>query len=514
MIKGFIFSFFLLVLSNSLQAQKYSIGPVLSTSAKGVSPITIYGDNLLFSHQKKAYGYSKYGLYSLSKSAVIKDQIDILANSKSSVNGDLVYASTNILTKDGIMVLGYHYNSRQNTKDFYVRKFNQNLELDFDWKMINQMDGKSIKSVYPDFSISSDSTEVFFVFEYPGSKKEDFQKIKIVSVTQSGAVSINQDVTLPYPQKYLTINKICKFDNGKIGLITFFKETRKNKVNIDNDEDTNDEILTFLIDLKTGSSKEFRINDGSYTGSGYSFSQDKNQLIYTALLSEKVRKYNTLSGVGILKLDAEKNTISELKPQLFDNKTIQNIIEASKNKLNKEIKGKDVLINYYRIYSTKTDPSDGSTIVTAQLHYMYQRCVTDSRGNQRCNTYYYYGDIIVIKLSKNDELIWVNVLPRSHVYPFEIPNGDIGFSFFKKDQYCVFFTDGTNNDNNKKVTKKSRSAVVYCFDKNGTMKKEVISNVQKDDIYLSDWSGVKISENELVLSGYWKRKWKFVKIKF
>lgn len=178
----------------------------------------------------------------------------------------------------------------------------------------------------------------------------------------------------------------------------------------------------------------------------YSFSTDDNDNLICSGF------YGVGAGKGVgggfyLKIDGESKASTTLKFKDFPDEFImagwsdKAVKKAEKNQ--EKGKGDPVLYNY-DIRNLETT-EDGGAVLMAEQFYIKVRTYTDSKGNTRTIYYYYYNDIIVLKMDAQGEFSWYTKIPK-----YQVSTNDGGFfssySFHQDKSHLYFlFNDNIKN---------------------------------------------------------------------
>lgn len=254
------------------------------------------------------------------------------------------------------------------------------------------------------------------------------------------------------------VTPIYKIDND--GSLYFLKKKRSSVKIVSYDATRDYEKWEETIDVELGPSE--KITDLNFT------INSENDLIISGYYEKK----NKLQGCMFLRID-------NVSKEIVANKTSEFSKDFKKEFLSNRQKEKGKEKEIPNLFSSIKiqEKADGGIILAGEVYYYVQ--YRDRNGNT-VGEYYLYGDIIVMNLSKDGDLLWVNRVPKKQVFRWSSVNGIIfssnGLSLFyvsyKPLEYFSFFI-GMNeenvyivyNDNPKNFTKPKESGRSHAYKK-------------------------------------------------
>ncbi len=154
---------------------------------------------------------------------------------------------------------------------------------------------------------------------------------------------------------------------------------------------------------------------------------------------------------------------------------------------------------------------DGSTIIVAE-QYSFQQMFSNGfvgRGASKSIPYYFFNDIIVVKIDSDGAIEWTKRIPK---YQFTVDDEGLysSYSFFMKKDKMYFIY----NDNLKNITEKSNTNITHNFtrgenayvcictiDLEGNMKREVLIKTRGLSFLIRPNIIKKVKDNELIIFG-------------
>lgn len=181
-------------------------------------------------------------------------------------------------------------------------------------------------------------------------------------------------------------------------------------------------------DLESGLFKEFEIElpEKNITDIGIK-STGNNSLMVSGFYSNKKNTQDDFTGVFYLNISNTNLNIIGKGIKELPVEFLKHFLSERKLKKKKELSG--FTINFI------IPNTDGGTIILAEQNYNSQICNTDFRtGITYCNDYYYYNDIIAIRININGEIEWTSRIAKNQVsindngffssyFPFVVKNG-------------------------------------------------------------------------------------------
>jgi hypothetical protein len=460
-----------------------------------------FGDKVVFNHANSIKASrTKLGVFDQNTFQVLKDEVSLLI-SGNSIDDEIDFARSYVV-KNGIVAIGTAYNSRKNVRDFYIKKLGTTLEIEKDWNKVHSIEGKAARNSSWRMLNQPGSDELPLVIELE-ARNETEQRIQVIFLGIDGSKISNQEITLPYSPRNLDVERVFRFPNQKIALVAEYRGRNKSE-NKDQDQSTNDNLLTFEFDPKDGSISEHRIKTEDYRVMGNYPVANGNNLDLITLLTKKSK----FTGIGTSSLNTDSKVMSPLNASLFNKEMIGQLEEASRTRLAK--RGKESLSSKFYIFKVLNNPKTNENYVICQYYYSYQQCTTTSGGVTTCRTYYVYKDILVIATNQKGEINWVNLIPHNFTTNVFLTQGDLGIPFIKGGELNFFF-DKEVLDPNKKSKRNNVGPVLLTVNGSGTPKRNAIDLSNKSRVYISDASGVLVNQS-LYLIGIEKRNKLFIRL--
>lgn len=226
------------------------------------------------------------------------------------------------------------------------------------------------------------------------------------------------------------------------------------------------------------------LDDGYYFRELHVFKSGGELFIDAQLLGQEDLNFK---GMFCGKIDLMLYEISEVEQRFFNKELVKSLryeINNESTKINdyEGFSGRYKIINYI---STE----DGGRIYLYQDRNIYQYNSTDpNTGTTKTHTYYQYFDLIPIKLTKNGDIEWLQLIPVHQSTRFFDPGK--GVSAFEKNGELMILQIAseriTNLINDREFKDKSRgkdhlnkNVIISKIDKNGKFNSEIVLDMTK-----------------------------------
>lgn len=249
--------------------------------------------------------------------------------------------------------------------------------------------------------------------------------------------------------------------------------------------------------------------------------RDNKDIAFLGFYSEK--KENKIKGFCSFILNSENLNINHKTSTKFSNDFFNSTNGINKNRKLEELKLNNISffedggmrINAQELYTTQTQ-------VATNFNSMSGSALSFNTNSEIAH----YDDIISINANKNGELIWSKNINRSNRL------GPTGFYFVSyglvnndNKNYIVINSYKNILDSNTKnqefhenylwpITKKNSNLYFVEFDKNGNSLCHTILKNKEQEVVFNVGNLEQISENEIILFGFKKRKIQYLKITF
>lgn len=254
----------------------------------------------------------------------------------------------------------------------------------------------------------------------------------------------------------------------------------------------------------------------------------KNELVVSGYYS---KEGNDLNGTFFMRIDNASKEVVVSKISEFDEKFKDEFLTTRQ-----KAKGKEKEVNNVFKSIRIVDKNDGGIVLVGEQYYRY---VYDNGESEL------YGDLVVLNISADGELLWANRIPKKQVYSYDtslypIVYGSWGVSLFtwptritefysyfvalNDNEVVIVFNDNPKNFTNPKTSGRSRSlkrvqkasSVIYTMnlqtgEKKGDLflKAKDMSVFMKPSVYYQQNQGTKP-----YIFGQKRKKYKYGKFSF
>ncbi|MBX2843342.1 MAG: hypothetical protein KTR26_16340 [Flammeovirgaceae bacterium] len=313
-----------------------------------------------------------------------------------------------------------------------------------------------------------------------------------------------KNITIPYSDKLFEIDNYRVDNRGNAYILGVeykgkLKERRRGKPNyqykILSYKSKGDDFQEYTVSLKDKfiTDLNFRINDDG-------------DIICAGFYSEKGT--TSIKGTCFLKIDAQSKKIVKQGFNEFDNKFLSEFMSYRKaNKGDKELYRYNIDHIILR--------SDGGALLVAEQFYVRVYSSYDQRTGMTDYTYYYYyNDIIVLNINPDMSIEWATRIPKRQKtandggyfssYVHGIQGGKIHFIYNDNIKNIK-----NNNPNSTAYFNGKKSVVVLAsVDKEGQMKRRLVSSNRAENIICRPKSCEQITDNEILIYGEKRKSYK------
>lgn len=355
------------------------------------------------------------------------------------------------------------------------------------------------------FYTSTDTSKLLIAYTLEHTTRDDSKSKEVIgfNVFDTNMKKLwNKEVTMPYTEEMMDNVDYTVDNEGNAYLLAkVFDGSRKIEKGA-TEPNYHYELIRFSNG--SGSVKTIPVKLSKFINEIYITENQQGELVLSGFYSAV--RGNSSDGVYIVKIDKEGN-VSNVKKGFYEfpNEILKQYVSArEKSKLEKKEQKDDKDLEVYDLEMRNVlFNSDGSMLITGEEYFT--RTVTYSNGNSTYSrTYYYYYDILVMKISAAGEMEWCRKIPKRQVgtggrrtmsFDFEEYNGE----------YYFFYTDNVKNLNitTDKVPERHADGaggfLVYTkIDKGGHMSKYKMFDYREKKVQLFPAEFQRVSNNELI----------------
>jgi hypothetical protein len=431
---------------------------------------------------------------------------------------DLDYQFT-IHSNDDLLIFSSFLNKKLK-KDFLFYQSVNKRTLDLNSKLtkVSEIDfGTDNFSSSGEFSklISRDKSKIGIQTTDRG-KRKDMELFKFQVFDDKMDLLWENEIELPYTQELFNVEGVRLDNDGNIYVYGIeFKEKRVSKrrgepnykyhiISISENGTIVDDIpvqidAAFITDMRV------EIND-------------QHEIICAGFYSDLGTYSN--KGSFFLKLDQSTNEVLVQNQKEFGLDLIKQTMSSRQQKITKRKgdKGKEIELEEYDLDRIVLR-EDGGAVLVAEEFYITVSTSTTSEGRTTTTTHYNYNDILVVSISPDGTIDWIQKIPKSQR---SSNDGGAYLSYsmaVHKDKLYFMFNDDANNlyykgqGEPEPFRLNDGPFVMFVeLDSEGNQTRESLYSFSSKDVYIRHDLGFQISENEVILFGFKKKVHKLARV--
>ena len=353
------------------------------------------------------------------------------------------------------------------------------------------------------FVQASDSSSMLTFFSERFDKYAN-EKMDFNLFDQELNIIWNRSIEFPYQNRNFEIHRTVVDPTGRVYLlirVLFDKEERSQNAG----PGFRYSLVTFGSDTSLVEDYEISLGD-QYISDIDMILNANNQIICSGFYSERGR--GQAAGTFFLNINRNKREVEQKGLSPFDKGFAASFMESSR------IRGKIELTDFKLDHFVRFQ--DGSFGLVAEQFLVDEICFQDFRtGMFNCNYFYYYNNIIVVKMDSTGEVIWTADIPK-----YQESSNDGGFH----SSYAFAF-DGKNlhfvfNDHPRNLTETDqlrahimnnvrRSVPVYArISNDGQFSRRQVSSEKKQRLFFIPRYSAQISDRSIWLVGMTTNKYR------
>jgi len=397
-----------------------------------------------------------------------------------------------------------YFNSDKDKIELYGRKYTTEGEAQEKEKKIAEFPANRRSQLDAlQFVQTSDSSSMLAFYSEKFDKYTN-EKMTFHLFDQNLDIRWSRSVEFPYTNRNFEIHRTLIDPQGRVFLLV--------KIRYDKEEIERKSGPRFRYSLVTFASdstlvEDYEIQLGTNYISDIDMLFDKNnRVVCSGFYSE--RGVGQAAGTFYLEIDRNKKEVVNKNLSVFDKSFAASFMESAK------VKGKLELSDFKLDHFVRFH--DGSLGLIAEQYLMDQICFQDFRtGMFNCNYFYYYNNIIVVKLDSLGNMIWTADIPK-----YQESSNDGGFY----SSYSFAF-DGNNlhflfNDNPKNLIEKNqnnarvmnnvrRSVPVYArISLDGQFSRRQVSSEKRQRLFFIPKYSSQISDRSIWVVGMTTNKYR------
>jgi len=429
-----------------------------------------------------------------------------------------------IIQLDGRMYVFSSYMDQKIKRNFlFVQPVNKRtLVLEGELKKIAEIDyegNTKYNAGYFNYKLGRDSTKLLIYYDLPYDKGES-EKFGFHVFDEKFDQIWEKKVVLPYKEEFFSIEDYEVDGNGNVhvlGLIWPEKREKETDVSLRNSLDRRHQILSYS---NMGNELiEYPIDlDGKFLTEMQIAINDEQDVICGGLYSTEGTR--NIEGSYFVKIDGKTKEIESREFKAFGIDFItQDLSDRKVSKAKrKSSKGKSVDLLEY-VLDDLVLRKDGGAVLIGEQYSLDKISSSDARGFSSTINRYEFNDIIVVSMSPNGEIEWMEKVAKRQVTRHSSKSSSYALSIVN-DKLHFFFNENPKNLAAKKEGKfyffrpESSVLVLVTLDKEGKQTKEALFAAEDVGVVILPSSCRQIAENKMLLVGFKEQNIRLAKITF
>lgn len=397
-----------------------------------------------------------------------------------------------------------YYNRERDKIELYGRIYNTEGEAVSKEEKIAQFPASRKNDMQSlQFVPSKDGASMLTFYSEPADKQAN-ENISFHYFNSDLIALWERQIEFPYKNRNFRIHKAQVDENGQVYLLVkiFLEKEERDEKNI---PPFRYSLVTFSGDSSAVEDYELVLGNKFITDIDMHMLND-NKVICSGFYSNLGA--SSAAGTFFLSVNRESRAVEDKILSDFDPTFASSFIESSR------IRGKVELSDFKLDYLVRFN--DGSYGLIAEQFLIDEICFQDFRtGMFTCNYFYYYNNIIVIKMNDKGEVMWAADIPK-----YQESSNDAGyfssyvFGFNGESMHFVF------NDNPKNLTETDerrahrmdnvkRAVVVHAkLSKDGSFSRVNASSEKRSRFYFIPQYSAQISDESMWLVGVSSNKYR------
>ena len=332
------------------------------------------------------------------------------------------------------------------------------------------------------------------IFNLPIGKKDDTYGNFTLKVFDDNLSEIwSKKVKLPYNNDRLSVLEFDTDNDGNIYLLTRYRPEDWRAKRKAKKPFFTYKILAYRNDGADVEEYDVTLENKYISDITFDLGKDDN-LMCGGFFSDKFN--GALGGTFFFTIDADTKKIIQQDTKKFGTEELSLFMSKRKAEKGKEISS-DFSLDEFILRS------DGGIVLIGESYYETTITSTGPNGRSSTTTYYHYGPILVVNVSPAGKIDWVTKIDKNQ------DSSTKAYSSYEtavvKDKiYFVF---------NKGIRKKS-NVMAVSVDAGGKVSEQELFQVKDEKLLLRVPGCEQVSDDEMVVYGEWRKKFRFGKIKF
>lgn len=417
------------------------------------------------------------------------------------------------------------YDKMKENNTIYGATMNRDGKIDSDLIELIQYDiekRKRINTFY--ISLSADSSNFLLRSTPPTIDKEQMASYEFLIFDLDFDVVDDIKLDLPYKDSDFAINSTHLDEKGNIHMLTSIaiEETRRNTI-----FRTSVETEARVFTLYKGESEveEYKIDflndDVGFISQIKIKTDDLGRLQCAGFYSDT--KGNSTRGVFVFTIDPITKEISNVSSQEFTDEYLNQFLTEKQLNKKERKKSKNKENPYDRLYNYKVRDivmkKGGGFYMIAEYYQLRVSTTTDANGNTRTTYHYYYNDLMVINVLKDNTVDWY-----SRVAKRQYSTNDGGLfsgivtGLNEDNSLNIIFNDNeatstiVEHPNERIVSIKNATVVLVKFEEDGTATKTPLFGSKSLKTYVVPYASPQGKQNDIILYSRGKKNNRFTNV--
>jgi len=355
-----------------------------------------------------------------------------------------------------------------------------------------------------DFVLSPDRTKLLVYHNDPYEKYSN-EKFSYKVFDSDLNELWSKQIELPYKDKNFKVSGYQLDNESNVYMLS--------RVTVEEESAKYNKYSILALFQKNKEIREYDIHLKNKPISDISFSIAPNgDLVAAGFYSNNASSEYNISGTFFLRVDEKTKEVVSSSTKDFEKEFLTQFMSDRRARKNK------ALYNYNIDYIF-LDSVGGATVIAEQF-YENTVCTSDPRtGYSRCNYYYYYNDIIVIKIAPDGTILWTKKIPKGQVSVNDNGPYSSYFALNKNNDIYLIFNDNPKNINTvgsgKTLNNFRKSvAVMVTITNEGKIIKNLLYDSSDQKIILRPKTRLRSGTSSIIMYGQKGKIYKFGKITF
>ncbi len=355
------------------------------------------------------------------------------------------------------------------------------------------------------YRLSNDKSKVLIYYSLP-YKRGESERFGLYVFDNKLNPLWHKEVTLPFRDEFF------EFDNYEVdnkGNVYLLGRVTQEKSKFLRQGKPDYKFLILGYNAENQNAKLYRVEVEGKTLTDMQIAINENEDIICSGFYSSGENFN-IEGSYFLKINGRTKEIELNAFKEFGIDFItQNMTSKEERKAKRKAKkGKNTKLFQYDLGDIILKDDGGAVLVGEQYHVEYSQVSTGPSGGSRTISHYFYNDIIVVNISPEGKIEWVQKIPKRQetVNDFGFHSsyalavvGDKLYFIFNDNPKNLYYKEGSMLYKFKK--QKESLAIVVTLDRDGTQTRQALVSSREAGVLIRAKVCKQVSENEMILFG-------------